>query len=181
MDQNQVQQVDFSNDSSPKETQISLNQKWELTSFLFKSPNVVLAGLFFGANVFFGCMFLFYLADSIFSICHYSYGSMSSAAVSCPAIFFWYELGASFLGNIIWLLFLSIFLAFIPEGVIIALYLLAFKSLKKKNEIVLASGSSEMQKELKVIKILKQSLVAFPFVVVVMALLVYLRLMIFAV
>lgn len=143
------------------------NKDWSLVKFLFGSPKLILAELFFILNILLLSCIFFSLSDQALNICSYHQREMGSIVVSCPSLLFWYEDMASFLNSIPFWLFFSIFFAFIPEIVFIAIYAVSFNLLARKKEEVELFVSQNKEKEQKVLKILKLSLFALPFLLVV--------------
>ena len=142
------------------------SQRWSVKEFLFSSPKLILSELFFALNVLFIGIILFSLSDHILNICSYSRGELGSLNVSCPSLLFWYEIPATFLGDAFLWFFISIFFVFLPEVVFVVVYIFAFTLLARKKEEVEFSVNKDKEKQIKVLNILRLSLVAMPLLLV---------------
>lgn len=131
-----------------------------VSRFLSLHPKLYFSVFFLVLNFLFLFMIFFSISDTHLKICTYGSGEMGILTTQCPSVLFVYEWLFMGIANLSFWIFISVFVAFVPEFILLSLYSFAFSSLGKiKQELELAGNKLF---ELNVLKKLKLSLAAVP-------------------
>lgn len=130
------------------------------------SRHIGFAWIFFLVNILLLSTIAVLTADSVLSFCSYSSREMA-IFVTCPSVFGWYEIIVDFLYLIFFWIFWSVFFAFIPEIILIVLYVSGLLSVTKRIKDKLSGVSgNESNTKLCVLHVLRLSLLLFPLIAV---------------
>jgi hypothetical protein len=145
------------------------NEKWSVIDFLFSDSKLTLAALFLFLNIFLVSILLIISGVTALNICESSSGGWLIFSLECDSFLLgWYEVLIILIGvGFFYVVFGSVYVLFIPEIIFIFVYFYAFILLTRKKEKVSSSVYVYKEKQLRVLKWLKVSLILTPILVII--------------